>query len=167
MVSAIQERPPIHSPLRPPKCCDTSGTARDHATCARKALPPSGLCPRAIMQITAETRKRVSARQLTRRVLTQPWGRKYQTHVIHERGRASEGPPVCTGGGNGSAISRSDYPCLDTAGPAPARCSRRASSRSDSIIRVTSCLKLVFGFHPSCLSAFDASPRRKSTSVGR
>ena len=42
----------------------------------------------------------------------------------------------------------------------PARCSRFASSRSLSIIRRTSSLKLVRGFHPSAFVALDGSPSR-------
>ena len=42
----------------------------------------------------------------------------------------------------------------------PARCSRRASSRSLSIMRRTSSANDVLGFHPSTFVAFDGSPSR-------
>lgn len=59
------------------------------------------------------------------------------------------------------------HPCLETAGPAPARFSRSASSRSASIMTRTSSLKVVRGVQPSFSRHLEGSPSRKSTSVGR
>ena len=68
---------------------------------------------------------------------------------------------------DGRAPATRAHPWRLTAGPTPARCSRSASARSDSIISRTSSWNDVRGFQPSFFCAFEASARRKSTSVGR